>query len=81
MERIVRDQIVQHMEDHDLFSKHQHGFRKGYSCVTQLIEVLEQWTEAIDQAETVDVIFLDFKKSFLTQYHTRGYYENYKDTK
>ncbi|MES9905329.1 MAG: reverse transcriptase domain-containing protein [Sedimenticola sp.] len=71
MERAIRDEIVQHMEENNLFSVHQHGFRKGHSCVTQLIEVLDQWTEAIDQSDSIDVIFLDFKKAFDTVPHKR----------
>ncbi len=71
MERTVRDAIVRHMEENNLFTIHQHGFRKGHSCVTQLIEVLDQWTEALDQSESIDVIFLDFKKAFDTVPHKR----------
>ena len=41
MEKIVRDKIMSHMEENGLFTKHQHGFSKGYSCVTQLIDVCE----------------------------------------
>jgi hypothetical protein len=37
--------ILDHMERHNLFTTHQHGFRKGRSCVTQLIEVLDDWTK------------------------------------
>ncbi len=71
IERIIRDKIVEHMESHNLFSVHQYGFRKGYSCVTQLIEVLDEWTEIIDQSDSVDVVFLDFKKAFDTVPHKR----------
>jgi hypothetical protein len=37
MEKFIRDIILDHMEKHKLFTIHQHGFRKGRSCVTQLI--------------------------------------------
>ena len=50
---------------------HQHGFRKGYSCVTQLIEVLEQWTEELDNHNCIDTIYLDFQKAFDTVPHQR----------
>ena len=48
------------MTDNDLFSKTQHGFIKGKSCVTQLLEFLEDITQAIDNGEDVDVVYLDF---------------------
>ncbi len=71
MERIIRDKIVEHMEENNLFTIHQHGFRKGHSCITQLIEVLDEWTETLDQSDCIDVIFLDFKKAFDTVPHER----------
>ena len=51
MERIICDAIVKHMTDNNLFSKAQHGFIKGKSCVTQLLEFLEDITQAIDIGE------------------------------
>ena len=64
LEKLVRDQITTHMEDNDLFTNHQHGFIKTKSCVTQLLESIEKWTELLDQGYSVDVIYLDFQKAF-----------------
>lgn len=71
MEKLIRDSIMDHMEENRLFTKHQHGFRKGKSCVTQLIEVMERWTEDLDNKRPVDVIYLDFQKAFDTVPHKR----------
>ena len=49
-----------HMESNNLFSKDQIGFRSGYSCVTQLLHVLEEWSKALDSYDQIDVIYLDF---------------------
>ena len=57
MEKIIRDAIVKHMTENDLFSKAQHCFIKGKSCVTQLLEFLEDITQAIDNGADVDVIY------------------------
>jgi hypothetical protein len=56
MEKFIRDCILDHMEKHNLFTctTHQHGFRKGRSCVTQLIEVLDDWTEQLDNRNAID---------------------------
>ena len=59
------------MTDNDLFSKAQHGFIKGKSCVTQLLEFLEDITQAIDNGEDVDVVYLDFCKAFDKVPHKR----------
>ena len=71
MEKIVRDKIMSHMEENGLFTKHQHGFRKGYSCVTQLIDVCEKWTEELDNKNSIDLIYLDFQKAFDKVPHKR----------
>ena len=64
MERLIRDKIVDHMKQNQLFSKSQHGFLAGRSCTTQLLEFLEDITTALDQGDDVDVIYLDFCKAF-----------------
>ena len=64
MEKIKRDAIVKHMTENDLFSKAQHGFIKGKSFVTQLLEFLEDITQAIDNGEDVSVVYLNFCKAF-----------------
>ena len=71
MEKILRDAIVEHMMENNLFSTMQHGFMKGRSCVTQLLEFLEDITQAIDDGNDVDVIYLDFCKAFDKVPHKR----------
>jgi len=65
------------MERHNLFTTHQHGFRKGRSCVTQLIEVLDDWTKQLDNRNAIDTIYLDFQKAFVTVPH-QHLINNYK---
>ena len=64
MERLVRKAIVEHMTTNKVLSESQHDFLKGKSCVTQLLEYLEDITEAMDNGKDVDVICLDFCKVF-----------------
>jgi endonuclease/exonuclease/phosphatase family metal-dependent hydrolase len=71
LESIVRSSIVSHMEENHLFSEHQHGFRSRRSTVTQLLEVLDDWTAALDSNTSIDVIYLDFAKAFDTVPHQR----------
>ncbi|KAK3084777.1 hypothetical protein FSP39_018740 [Pinctada imbricata] len=59
------------METNNLFTKHQYGFRKGYSCATQLIGVIDEWTRLLDNRDEIDVIYLDFQKAFDTVPHAR----------
>ena len=71
LEQFVRDEIVKHMTDNNLYSECQHGFRKKRSCVTQLLEVYDQLTEMIDDGKSVDIIYLDFRKAFDSIPHER----------
>ena len=48
MEKLVRNEVMAHMTRNNLLSSLQHGFVHGRSCTTQLLEVLDKWTEAIE---------------------------------
>jgi hypothetical protein len=64
MESILKDVIMEHLEKHDLVRDSQHGFMRGKSCLTNLLEFLEDVTLNIDEGRPVDVIYLDFSKAF-----------------
>ena len=64
MESIIRDAMVQHLVENDLCTTQQHGFTNGRSCLTNLLETFESWTEDVDKGYSVDVIFFGFSKSF-----------------
>ena len=71
LESIVRDKIVSHMMTNNLFCDEQHGFVPGRSCVTQLLCVMEMWTNSLNSREEIDCIYLDFQKAFDTVPHAR----------
>ena len=70
-EAIIRDAVVKHLEDNQLISDSQHGFRKGRSCLTNLLTFLDKVTSYVDSGEEVDVVFLDFAKAFDKVPHQR----------
>lgn len=59
------------MIDNNFLSEYQHGFVHGRSCTTQLLKVVDRWTEILDQGGTVDAVYLDFAKAFDTVPHQR----------
>ena len=71
MESLVRDKVIEHMLKNDLLSKHQHGFVSGRSSATNLLAVMDAWTEALDDSTPVDAIYLDFAKAFDSVPHER----------
>ena len=71
LESIVREKIIQHMRDNNLFSKLQYGFIDRRSTTLQLLYILDEWTEILDDGGTVDVVYMDFMKAFDKVPHER----------
>ena len=60
----MRDAVIQQMTSNNLFSPAQHGFIKGKSCTTQLLEFLEDVSQELDEGEDVDVTSRKRLKAF-----------------
>ena len=71
METIIREEIIKHMKFNRYFSNKQFGFLTGRSTVLQLIRVIDEWTQALDEGDAVDVIYCDFMKAFDKVPHKR----------
>ena len=54
LESIVRKHILQHLDANNILSDKQHGFREGRSCLTNLLELVENWTDIWDQDDGID---------------------------
>ena len=75
LEKIVRRSIMTHLTENNMLSKHQHGFCEGKSCLTNLLEALDDITNLIDDGIPVDEVFLDFRKAFDRVSHERLLYK------
>jgi ribonuclease P/MRP protein subunit RPP40 len=64
IESILKDSILDHLDKFSLIKDSQHGFRKGRSCLTNLLVFMEEITYSLDEGKPVDVIYLDFAKAF-----------------
>ena len=64
MESLLRDAVVEHLAKHHLIRDTQHGFMRGKSCLTNLLEYLEVLTKLMDTGRSVDIVYLDFAKAF-----------------
>ena len=71
LEGIIRDSIQNFFDDLNLYTNCQHGFRRKRSCISQLLEVMEDFTDFIDKGEAFDTIYLDFRKAFDSVPHER----------
>ena len=63
-ERIIRKQLVAHLERNKLICPNQHGFRKHRSCLTQLLAHIDIILENLQHGMDTDVIYLDYAKAF-----------------
>ena len=66
LESFVRDASMQHMRKNQLFTIHQHGYGSKHSSVTQLLEVVEHWSDILEKGGAIDCIYLDIAKAFDT---------------
>ena len=71
MKNIIRDAIMNHMIINNLFSNKQFGFLSGRSTTLQVLNVLDDWTEALYNSHIIDIIYTDFQKAFDLVPHKR----------
>ena len=64
LERIIARSLYKYLEDHDILSEHQFGFRAGRSTMDQMILVYNDISLWLDQGNAVDLILFDFSKAF-----------------
>ena len=55
---------MKHAERANILFPLQHGFRKGRSCETQLIEFTDDITKNMENGKQTDVLIMDFSKAF-----------------
>lgn len=63
-ERVVYDQLYNHLITNNLMSDKQAGFRLNHSTQDLLLYVSDIWKRAIDGGNLVGTIFLDLQKAF-----------------
>ena len=64
LEHIIKSSMYNHLEKYRLITNKQHGFRKHFSCTTQLLSLVHDLCQAINAKGQTDIIFLDFSKAF-----------------
>ena len=80
LERIIACQLTAYLEDNNILTEHQFGFRSGRSTLDQLLLVYDDVSKCLDDGSVVDLIMFDFAKAFdsvshpilLTKLHLLG---------
>ena len=68
-EKIIFDQLYAYLNDNNLLSQCQSGFRSLYSTLTALLEATNNWCVNVDNGLLNGVVFIDLKKAFDTIDH------------
>ncbi len=63
------DQTYNFLNDNDLLSKEQSGFRHLHSTLTAMLDATDQWYTNMDNGLINAILFVDLKKAFDTIDH------------
>ena len=58
LETLIKDQMRNHLNKYKLIKGHQHGFTKGRSCLTNLLEFSEAVSDWVDKGKAVDIVYI-----------------------
>ena len=65
-ERLIMNQMTNFLENEELLSAHQSGFRKGYCTTTTCIKIKNDILKAMNRGEVTLAVLADFSKAFDT---------------
>lgn len=71
LEHIVHSHVMKHLEQYDVLTDMQHGFRAKRSTETQLILAIHDIANSIQCNQSVHAVVLDFAKAFDKVPHQR----------
>ena len=69
LERLLADQILEHLNKNKILSCVQHGYRKSYSTTTSLVQILEDVRKSTEKREISAILALDLTRAFDTISH------------
>ena len=75
MEHVIVSQVNRHLESLGILDRNQHGFRRGLSTETQLIDFIQELHTGTANGKQVDAVVMDFSKAFDKVAHNRLLYK------
>ena len=69
LEHIIYRHLMTYLEEHNILTDLNHGFRAGFSCETKLLTTMHDLFSSFDTGTQTDMAVLDFSKAFNTVPH------------
>ena len=63
-EHIIAKSLMVHLENNEILTDSQHGFRAKRSCETQLLSFIDELHRSVAKGKQIDLAILDFSKAF-----------------
>ena len=70
LEKLIFNQLYKYLNDSNLLSQEQSGFRALHSTVSCLLKCTDDWNSAFDNSEMVGATFIELRKAFDTVDHS-----------
>jgi len=71
LERLITSKIYDHLVHNNIINSNQHGFVRGKSTCTNLLESLNDWTSYVEDGCQTSIIYIDFSKAFDVVQHDK----------
>ena len=71
MERVINHDMLDFLRSKGILTQAQHGFLRKHSTSSNLLESLRDWSIALNRRQSVDVIYIDFRKAFDSVSHPK----------
>ena len=64
--KLLEQQLAKQLQTHfeGLFDDYVSAYRKGYSCQSVLLDLIDQWRTALDNKFYIGALFMDLSKCF-----------------
>lgn len=66
LETVVKEQVLEFIDDAGILIEEQSGFRKRHSCESALNLLLLKWKQSIEEGRIILAVFVDLKRAFET---------------
>lgn len=63
-EKLIYNQVSKYLENNNILSPFQSGFRPNYSTTSALLKLTNDVYSALDSGDLIGAIFIDLKKAF-----------------